>query len=155
MSGQYIAYRYSMRVTLLEKALVMLSIIENDICFLKRPAINIIGELSKKNELKSLSFLNDCNILLHSGEEFGNAWITSLNKITCFQPFKKEDIEILKAFSINFGKTDTEGQISNCRIHRALLAENLNEAKAERQRYASVCTIFGIVCGVFVFIIFI
>lgn len=154
MCGQYIAYRYNMRVVLLEKSLIMLSIIENDIIFLGLPVGKIISELSKKDELKKLYFLSVCSDILESGTDFQTAWTKALKKKTCFQPFSKSDIEILQSFALNFGKTDKNGQISNCKIHSSMLKENLNEAKNDQRRYASMSTVFGIMSGLCIFIIF-
>ena len=144
-----------MRVVLLEKSLVMLSIIESNIGYFSISSSEIINKLMQNDEMKGLNFLSDCNALLKSGTDFPTAWSNALHKKSCFQPMRKKDIEILTDFSIIFGKTDTDGQIQNCKVYSSMLNRQLNEAKAEYNRYSSMFSVFGILSGVCIFIIFI
>lgn len=144
-----------MRVRLLEKILIMLSCVENEIRFLCTPADSIIDELAQKDELKPLLFLAECSAGMKNGENFAGAWSKAITQKENVRGLTKSDVGILSSFGGIFGTTDALGQVSNCRVHTELVKENLAQARSERDKYSPLSDGMGFVLGVGVIIIFI
>lgn len=152
MTGQYTAYRLNKRVRILEKILLMLGIIENEIGYLSRPTGELIARLAEKSELDELTFLPDCALLLENGRGLADAWLISLSQANGLD---KSCAEILFSFAENLGQSDTEGQLSNCRYHSELIRERLASARLKRDRCASLSCGLGFLSGLGLFIILI
>lgn len=153
LTGQYIAYALEMRVTLLEKILVMLTLVENEITYLNRPAVEIFELLTNSDELKKLMFISSCSEYLNNSEDFSVAWNKSLDNKFNVRFLEKDDITVLRSFGEVFGSTDTQGQISNCRVHRNMIEAKLSEARQKRDSCASLSCGLGVLSGIGVFII--
>ena len=155
LSGQYIAFALNTRVRLLEKIQLMLTTAENSLNFLQSPCEKLIKDLSENTELNELKFIGNCFLKMQNGSDFPNAWRASLNEKRCVRFLKDGDKAVLVSFGEMFGTTDVAGQISNCRIHSELIKDRLEEARAVRERYASLSCGMGIVCGIGVIIMMI
>lgn len=138
---------------MLEKILVMLSLVENEITFLNRPADEIFFVLKNNNELKKLKFISACSDYLKKSDDFSVAWNKALNNRFNVQFLKNDDISILRSFGEGFGSTDTDGQISNCRLHRKMIEAKINEARQKKDSCASLSCGLGVLSGIGVFII--
>ena len=145
----------STRVKLLEKIQLMLSITENEIRFFCRPSDELVSLLSSKSELAELKFIQSCNKLMGQGEDFRSAWSKSLDDNSKIRFLKKDDISVLRSFGEMFGTTDCAGQLSNCQVHIQLTEDKLNDARADRDRYASLSCSMGMISGIGLIIIFI
>lgn len=150
LTGQYISYTLSKRVRILEKMLLLFDSIENEISYLSRPTSELIQELAEKDELKELDFLPVCLSLAQNGEDIISAWSKSLSQS---HHIGGEDVCILYSFGENLGKSDADGQISNCRYHSQITSERLREAREKRNRYASLACGLGMLSGIGIFII--
>lgn len=150
MVGQYIAFRLSRRVRILEKILLMLGTAENEIRFLNRPTPELIDLLGKKDELSELDFLPLCLSLFEKNIDFMNAWSQSIHECKCIDA---EDSCILYSFGESLGRSDADGQIASCRYHERLINERLAEAREKRKRYASLACGLGMLSGIGAFII--
>lgn len=153
LTGQYTAYRLIRRVIILEKIQLMLSSIENEISFRSSPSYILIKSLGENPQLSELGFIGECLRRTGGGEDFHSAWKSSVSMKENVRYLKKEDTALLISFGELFGTTDTEGQISNCRLHSELVRDKLREARDIRDRYASLFMGMGIVCGVGIVIV--
>jgi stage III sporulation protein AB len=154
LAGQYIAYVLRIRVRLLEKAEVMISMIRNEINYVALPANELMNFLSEKDELKELSFIKTCVLGVHNGEEFPSAWKKSLIEKNNILHMRRKDVEVITAFGENFGITDAEGQISNCDLCLERLKNNRKEAERERDQYSKLSVILGLLVGLGIIIVF-
>lgn len=150
MTGQYISYRLSRRVRILEKLLLMFTMTENEISYLSRPTAELIEKLSEKEELKELDFLSECLSLYKDCGDIERAWIASVSESRCVD---LSDSGILFSFGENLGKSDEEGQRSNCRYHAELAKEKLRLAREKRDKYSSLSCGLGAMTGIGLFII--
>lgn len=150
MAGRYIAFRLGKRVRILEKILLMFGTVENEINYLSRPTCELIKTLSEKEELKELDFLPVCLELSQNGEDISSAWAKSLEKSDVIGG---EDACLLYSFGENLGRSDADGQISNCRYHAQLAQERLQNARRRREQYASLACGLGMLSGIGIFII--
>lgn len=133
----------------------MFCVTESEIQFLCRPADEIINVLSSHTELGVLKFLKECERLMCKGTDFKTAWKSALASRENVRYLDNDDVSMLASFGELFGVSDSSGQISNCRLHSALLKEKLDEARDKRDRYASLSCGMGLITGIGVIIIFI
>ena len=138
---------------MLEKIQLMLTTAENNLSFLRTPADDMVKNLADNSELKELDFLQICLEKIKNGEAFPTAWNSSVRGAAKY--LKNGDTSVLISFGEQFGTTDIEGQISNCRIHSELIKDRLENARAVRERYSSLACGMGIVCGLGVIIMMI
>lgn len=150
MVGQYIAFRLSRRVRILEKILLMLGTAENEIRFLNRPTPELIELLGRKDELFELDFLPLCLSFLKKDIDFLGAWSRAIHECKCID---SEDACVLYSFGESLGRSDADGQIASCRYHEDLINERLSEARERRKRYASLACGLGMLSGIGTFII--
>ena len=151
LTGQYIAFRLGRRVQILEKMLLMFGMIETEISYLSRPTCDLIKALAENEELKELDFLPICLSFFEKGEDINTAWSESLS---VSDRIGGEDACILYSFGENLGKSDSEGQIANCRYHTELTRERLLAARKKREQYASLACGLGMLSGIGIIIIF-
>lgn len=152
-TGRYTAYLLEMRVVLLEKIIVMLTMIENEVQYFNRPVQEIFTSLCSCKELKKLQFVFVCNELMENGETFAHAWETAIDSRSCVRFLKKDDVSVLRSFGEIFGTTDVDGQISNCRVHLRLAEDKLSNARQSKEKYSSLFCGLGALTGIGVFII--
>ncbi len=150
LTGQYIAFRLGRRVQILEKMLLMFGMIETEISYLSRPTCDLIKALAEKEELKELDYLPICLSFFEKGEDINTAWSESLS---VSDRIGGEDACILYSFGENLGKSDSEGQIANCRYHTELTRERLLAARKKREQYASLACGLGMLSGIGIIII--
>lgn len=143
-----------MRVNILEKIELMLTIISNEICYVCMPSDEIVRLLCMKSDLKDLSFLNKCLSLIDSGKDFPVAWKMSLEDKSNTLFIRKKDVELLKAFGENFGVTDVEGQVSLCNLYVETLRLYRKEAVKEKEKFSGPLTILGLLSGIGVIVVF-
>lgn len=154
LAGQYTAYMLKMRVRLLEKAEVMISIIRNEINYISLPANELMLFLSSREELKELKFISSCLHNVSKGELFPSAWKNSLMEKSDTLYLQRKDIEIITAFGENFGITDAEGQISNCELCLERLKINRSEARKNCEQYSKLASGLGFLLGLGIIIVF-
>ena len=154
MAGQYAAYVMRMRVRLLEKAEVMVSMIRNEINYVALPSNDLIEALVKIEEFKELKFIDVCLRYMTDGFTFPEAWRKSLYDKRSVVFFRKSDIEVIEAFGERFGVTDAEGQISNCELCVGRLKTNLSEAKRDFDQYSKLACGLGFLSGLGIIIVF-
>ena len=130
----------------------MLTVIENEIKYLNRPSDELISRLTQTKELAGLDFLPVCLSYLQQNFPIDRAWCKALSEAAYIDG---ETAGILMSFAQGFGKTDTEGQISNCRYHSELIRERLCIARKKRDKYSSLAGGLGILAGIGIIIILI
>lgn len=150
LTGKYVAFRLDKRVHTLENMILMFSTIENEISYLSRPTVELIELLTQKDDLRELDFLAECALLVRNGTDINEAWTTSLSHS---KKFIGEDACILYSFGENLGRSNIDGQLSNCRYHINSAQERLNEAREKKSRYASLACGLGVLSGIGIFII--
>lgn len=154
MTGSYFAERLHKRVTALEKAELMLSVIYNEIKYISLPSVQLVDLLSEKSELKDLKFIRACKSYLQDGNTFPESWKKSLLSTNNVSVFNSRDIELLSSFGEDFGTTDNNGQLSKCSMYLELLKVNHNEAVKNYDRFSKMFKSLGILTGLCVIIVF-
>lgn len=135
-----------MRVKALESVLVMLHTVRTQLQFSAAPVGQLLESICQLESLTPLTFLPECDRLYREGEVFPLAWQKALQR--CAGPLHKEDCAPLEAFGASLGTTDVCGQLQSCDLYEQLLAEHLQRARAENQKYAKLLPALGLLCGV-------
>ena len=95
-----------------------------------------------------LNFLSACTDRCKDGGTFNEAWTAAVKSEAKNEGFKDKDIELLLGFGSGFGASDTNGQVSHCRLYSNLTAENLKTAKEEQTRKSRLYQMLGIFAGI-------
>ena len=153
MTGIYLRSALKSRVVLIEKLILMLEFTEQQLNYLNTDINCLFELLTNQNELKQLTFIDNCFHLLQSGKSFETSWNESLNGFV--SPLEAEDLEILLFFGSRLGKTDLPGQINNCVINRQRLEYQLENANKKLDKFGNLSLKLSLLSGVFLIIIFI
>lgn len=107
---------------------------------------NNFGQLKFISTLKSSSLINE-----DYEKVISNAFENSDNT----QNFDKEDLELLKGYFSVMGKTDLEGQISNCRLYKEFFKKKLQKLESEENMKCKSTGTFIVGAGALVIILLI
>lgn len=132
----------------------MFSVAEQSLCYLSSPADELIRALSEKSELSELEFLRTCYAEMNDGKDFRTAWSGAVGKRENVRYLDRDDVSLLLSFGENFGTTDSDGQVANCRLHSTLVDDRLVQARKKRDSCASLSCGMGVLCGIGLMIIF-
>lgn len=132
----------------------MLSVAEQSLCYLSSPADELMRSLSEKSELSELKFLRTCYAEMCGGEDFRTAWSGSVGERDNVRYLDRDDVSLLLSFGENFGTTDSDGQVANCKLHSSLVDDRLARARRKRDSCASLSCGMGVLCGIGLMIIF-
>ena len=134
------------RIVLLEKIQILIDLTQTYIGFVNSDILSLIRTLTENSNLSDLSFLNDCMSTVIETEDFSCAWNKSVNDFR--SSLTKEDKDILISFGSQLGKSDTQGQISNCELHKQRINSQIYKAeeiyKKHGNLYFNLCIISGI-----------
>lgn len=152
--GQLYSKRLESRVKKLEKISSMLLNIKTEIEFSASDAKDILASISTKDEYNALPFTEECCKKLKSGETFEAAWTQAISNKENTMFLKNDDTDILLSFGKEFGKTDTNGQLSNCLFHKCLIDEKLTDARRDFSTLSKPAKTVSALAGAAVYVIF-
>ena len=145
--------RIRKRVVLLEKTKLMIEEIKLQIKFLNLPVYDILKNLSEKDHLKTLKFVEESCKLIDKSVDFHIAWQETLKRTSL--PYKREEMDKLLHIGLNLGTSDSENQLSMLSLNSEYFDEYIRKAKLEEKKYGKLSTTLGILSGCSVFILLI
>ncbi len=135
----------------MEQVLLMLQLIENEICYCALPVRELLKKIDSRIELADLTFVSDCREKYTISSDFALIWRESVRKSNVC--LNAEDKNLLCSFGDALGTTDISGQINICRLHAKLFEERLEQAKQTREKQGKMYTNMGALTGVFLAVI--
>lgn len=135
-----------------------LLMIENTKILVEYKAVStaeIFKTLSKGDGYRLLPFLAEINKRITNGKDYEKAYTAVLSEKSFIGELDCEDIEYLKGFFSMLGKSDINGQISNCLIYSEFFKKKLNlleSRETERCKTAAALSM-GLAAGICVIMI--
>jgi len=151
LAGQYVNRRMKKRIFSLRQLIVLIENIDSHISYSRKNIFEIISDLIGREEVKLriMSELIKCD-----NGNFSDNWKNSVENFSSEDCLNKEDENILKSFGKSLGITDTNGQTSNCRLHKVMLEKQLNDAEEKLKEKSKVNTAVSFFLAVSAVIIF-
>lgn len=87
----------------------------------------IFNYLKNNDNFKKLKFIDYIN----NQNDYDNMSSEAFSSYENTRYFDKEDIELLKGYFSVMGKTDLQGQISNCRLYKEFFKQKLLSLESE------------------------
>ncbi len=137
------SHKLALRVEKLERFLIFITSAGAEVRYSAAPVDEIVAKHGA-----GLDFLSYCIKYGRDGSSFGEAWISAVKSEAENEGFSAKDCELLLGFGEGFGTSDTNGQISHCRLYSQLAAENLKNAKDEQARKSRLYQMLGIFAGI-------
>ncbi|MBE7026922.1 MAG: hypothetical protein E7410_05100 [Ruminococcaceae bacterium] len=132
------------------------SLLEGEISFVKntpQKAFEHISALAQKPTDSFFAYLSQT--LKNQRISFEDSWQKSIEKNKSKMCLAEADIQILKEFSMRFGKSDVENEIKNIHNTRSAISTQLAEAKnacdTNKKMYQSAGVLGGILIAVMLF----
>lgn len=145
--GFFKAYALNRKCKNLTEIKSVVNTLKSQIGFLKADLSSAIISASKGYNAASL-FLEFSEDLKTLGVDA--AWEKSLEKNSQSLFFSQQDTEVLRLFSKELGKTDTENQLKALDFFSSLLDELLYDANSQYKLKASIYKSAGTTIGIFV-----
>lgn len=116
---------------------------------------SIFDFLKNSNNFGQLKFINSFNGSSLIDKDYEKAISKSFENSANTQNFDKEDLELLKGYFSVMGKTDLQGQISNCRLYKEFFKKKLQKLESEENMKCKSTGTFIVGVGVLVIILLI
>lgn len=142
LAGYMESHRLAVRVEQLERFLRFVSCAQTEIRFSALPVEQIV-----QRHGSDLEFLRQCGDSFQKSGDFQSAWQAGVKGCAKSGGFNDKDVELLKGFGSGFGVSDTDGQLSHCALYYELTAQNLKEARGEKERKSRLYQMFGVFSG--------
>jgi len=136
------------RISLLLKTLTLLDLVKTYISFINTDVISLLSMLNENEELSELCFIKDCLNEIDDNNDFNTSWKTSVNRFN--STLKDGDKEIIISFGLQLGKSDVQGQINNCELHKQQVLCRLNEAEESYKKHGNLCFNLCILSGILI-----
>ena len=153
VTGARKSAEYNTRTKLLEQLVCMVDLIETEIRYSGATLCEIFTKISGRVELNGLSFITECLAGMEEGEAFPAAFRKSVENWRC--PLKSDDRQLIFSFGGQLGKSDGEGQQSNCKLHSSLFKKAAEAARAERDKNGKLPFKLGVCAGLGIALMFI
>lgn len=85
---------------------------------------------------------------------FSQAWEKTLDDKEIGGVLEKEDLNVLRNFSLTLGQSDTEGQLAHCERYLSQLKRLENAAENERETKGKLYRTLGVIFGILLVIVF-
>ncbi len=151
MTGIYIRSLLNDRITYLEKLIEMVEIIRSQLNYSASNIHSLLELLTNQKSFKQMYFLNTCLNELNNGTDFVSSWEYSLSSFK--SPLNKEDKEIIVSFGFQLGKSDLEGQLSNCDLYKDRLRLQLDNARKNKEKNGDMYMRLSVLSGVLIVIL--
>lgn len=143
--GFYKASFLTNRVKALEKMLLFIKSLGDEMRYTMQPIQEILHKFSYREEFKPLYFLKkfrQCDMLTSFSLQWANAV-----KETTQSDFEKEDLEVIASLGEVIGTSDIEGQMLYLEHFKSLVQEQLNRATEKKEKYAQMYKTLGLLLG--------
>lgn len=114
----------------------------------------LFSTLTNKNCYSKLFFIDNIYNKLKDGFDFDCAYKTSLNDSNLTKFLDKNDIDLLNGFYSVLGRSDINGQISNCRLYKQFFNQKLNALERQEKSKCKSNFALSIGSGIIISIIF-
>ena len=139
------------RIIILRQFLLLLEAVQTQISFINTDLFSLFSYLSENKSLDELTFVNKCFESLSETDNFELLWTDCVNNFK--SPLTKDDSAIILSFGTQLGKSDTEGQIRNCQIHKCQIENQITDAEEKYKKYGNLYLKLGVLSG-FLIVIF-
>jgi stage III sporulation protein AB len=155
--GYYLSLDCSKRPGQLRVLQGLLTMLENEICFLSSLLTDSFKKISASSDSVVAEIFDDTVKILNAGEGFNafEAWETAVRNNIKKTSLNKEDEEILVSFGKMLGASDIEGQIKNIRLTLNQLKMQEQKAEESKKKNESMYRSLGILGGLALVIILI
>lgn len=140
------------RVIFLTKYLQFINYLEVEIRYSSDVVFELIKKYSSIDTINNflLYFINKINDNISLPE----AWNQSLYKVKDICGLDNEDVELIYNFGNNLGKSDIEGQISNCKLNKELIDNRIALALDKKEKKGKLYFILYILGGLTIVLFF-
>ena len=145
--GAECAARLKNRVCELDLVVKMLTEIETLIRFQAPELLYVFTRLSQSGKYRQFVFIDEGCRLLGEGKSIETAFEEAAERQPDALSLKKEDMGELQSFFASLGKSDVEGQIKICEMHKSLLAENRAAAVVQSEKKGRLYHMMGVFGG--------
>lgn len=128
------------RVSNLEKCILMFENIETQIKYSSENIYKILKTTQKNIDLEFL----DLFLSMDLNKDITERWSESIQKKSYNDCLKNEDVQVLCSFGKMLGTTDVDGQINNCKAHKVMLKNCLDNARENYNKKGNVVTTLGL-----------
>lgn len=115
----------------------------------------ILNFLINNDNFKNLKFIEYLNNELSNKNDYEISASNTFSNIENIKIFDKEEIQLLQGYFSVMGKTDLQGQISNCRLYKEFFKQKLNRLESEEDIKCKSTGTFIIGTGILIIIVLI
>lgn len=117
------------RVTSLDQLSRFMVRMADQIRYTAAPVEELLESAENSGEFADLPILGRICSKIRNGERVPDAWENAVEEDGRESGLTEGDRDLLRGFGSQFGRTDVEGQIANCRQYGDLLGQRLAEAR--------------------------
>lgn len=141
--GFYFSKRLKAREEQLCTTLLLIKELTVQIRYTNAKIGDILKSAAENSAYQSLSFVTDC-LFLDESKDFHIIWSEGVKKEAFLN---QRDKELLFALGERLGETDSEGQLSFLEMTEAMLSEQREEARNDRNTKSRMYRSVGLLCG--------
>lgn len=138
----------SRRAAALEKIQRLLIQLGSQIRYTAAPVGELLAAAAASPEFQSLPFLKAAAADLQIDGDFHTAWRQGVKEQGEASGLTAADRELLVHFGDGLGRTDVEGQLTNCRLYAEQLGERLEEARRDAATKSRLYVTLGVTGGI-------
>ncbi len=151
MAGMSARNQMKKRIVILRQFLLLLETVQTQISFINTDLFSLFSYLSENKSINELTFVTKCFESLSKTDDFELLWADCINNFK--SPLTKDDSAIILSFGRQLGKSDTEGQIRNCQIHKYQIENQITDAEEKYKKYGNLYLKLGVLSGFLIVIV--
>lgn len=133
-----------------------LQILEAEMVYSQVPLQEAFRRISKKLPSPiSLFYQNVFKEMKQKGQDFEEVWEACARKFVEASALQKNELEIIIQFGRTLGQHDIEQQKKHLKLTNLYLEEQWKNAAERYQTYGKLANVLGILCGIFLALLFI
>lgn len=121
--------------------------------YLNIPVYEMLIQISDKEYLKELDYVQECITVMNCGTDFPLAWKRSV--LSANQLYKREEIDKLLQLGENLGTSDAENQMKILNMQTSYFETFLKSAEEQSQKYSTASITLSVLFGCMIFILII
>lgn len=120
-------------ISAVRQSILMIETIEIYLGYSNLDIYTLFSLLSERDSYSKLYFIEGIYYDLKNGFDFDYAYKNSLQKSNLTHYLDKDDIDLLSCFFSILGRSDVDGQISNCKLYKQFLTQKLNALECQEK----------------------